>query len=74
MLVSTLFIIAPSESFHTPGSIHYPLLTGKKWVTFTAQLNPHLLPGRANSKNIATGTGNLGIRIILRMNVIFHTI
>ena len=43
-------------------------------MTLTAQLDLQELLGGASGKGITAGTNYLGIGIILRMNLILHTI
>jgi hypothetical protein len=54
--------------------IQHPPLTREKRVAFAAHLDPELLSGGTGGKPVAAGTDYLGIRIVLRVNFLFHIV
>jgi len=70
----TFQLVASLKPLYLPGGIYHPMLSGEKGVTLTAHLNLQYLLGGASSKSIATSTNYLGISIILRVNLVLHTL
>lgn len=67
-------LVALSVSLDLPGGVHYPLLTGKEGVALAAQFYLQYLFRRACRPGIAAGADNLGVFIVFRMNLSFHSL
>jgi hypothetical protein len=70
--MSIFYLVATFEAFHPAGGIHYLLLAGEEWVTFTAQLHSERLFGGASGEGIAAGADYLGIGVIFGMYLRSH--
>lgn len=73
LLLLPFQLITPLEPLHLPSSIHHPAFPGEERVTVAAYLDLKHLPRGAGNKGIAASTDDLGIGVILGMNLILHS-
>jgi len=50
------YLITPPEPLYPPCGINHLELSGEEWMTLTAYLYLHCLPGGAGSEGITAGT------------------
>ena len=70
----TLQLITPFKPLYPSAGIYYSPFTGEEWVALAAQLDLQCFLGGAGGKGVATGTGHLGIGVILRVNLVLHIV